>query len=113
MAKFVVRNQVQLTALNQVFPLSVPLNAEDVAMRVLCRYEPEDVPPPPTILVITVQEDPNPNPDQLKIRNFMLIPQDAELPTDFAKYIGGIPFGPDKQLVYMIELLAINTTLKD
>ena len=108
MPKFVVRFSVTLTALNQTFPLMIPTNAEDVALRVLCRYEPPDSPPPPTVVVVTVKDTPDPVPLPFVTRNFMLVPEGDELPTDFAKYIGAVPFGSEKQVVNIIELLAIN-----
>jgi hypothetical protein len=112
MPKFIGRHSVQLTALNQTFDLRLSLLAQDVALRVLCRYEPEQVPPPPTVVVMAVEEIPDPDPTAVTIRKFMLIPEGEELPTDFAKYIGGVPFGDAKHLCYIIELLAVNTTIQ-
>jgi hypothetical protein len=110
MPKFVVRYSVQLTALNETFQLLIPLHAEDVALRVLCRYEPEDDPPAPTVVVITVKDTPDPVPTPSVTRNFILLPEGDPLPDDFAKYIGAVPFGPDKLVVNIVERLATNPT---
>ena len=110
MPKAVVRYSVELTALNLPFPLVIPANAEDVALRVLCRYEPEQMPPPPTVVVVAVKESPHPEALMTVTRNFVMVPDGADLPPDFGKYIGAVPFGPDKQLVNIIELLAVNPT---
>jgi hypothetical protein len=111
MSQFVVRFSVTLTEIGQTFPLLIPVNAADVALRVLCRYEPEDTPPPPTVVVITVKDTPDPVPLPFVTRKFILVPEGSELPADFGKYIAAVPFGPDKVLVNVIEQLAINPTL--
>lgn len=104
MAKFIKKFSVTLTDLNQIFELSIPVNAENVALRVLCRYEPEQTPPPPEIVVITFALEPDPTPLTAKVRNFMLVPNYEQLPATVLKYIGDVPFGPDKQLVHIIEV---------
>lgn len=110
MPQFVVRFSVTLTAVGVTFPLLIPTNAMDAALRVLCRYEPPDAPPPPEVVVITVKDTPDPVPLPFVTRNFVLIPEGDELPADFHKYIGAVPFGSEKQVVNIIELTAINPT---
>ena len=107
MPPFIVRFEAELTELNTRFPLVLPLSAEDVALRVLCRYDVTELPPPPIVQITTITPEPDTTPLDTTIRNFMLIPLGEPLPTDFAKYIGHVPFGADKQGVFIIETTAI------
>lgn len=105
----IVRFSTQLTDVQTPFGLSVPLDGQDLALRVYCRYLPETTPPPPTVSIVVGVQDPpvavaEDGTTKQTLRTFMLWPVGADLPANFVKYIGSVPFGTDKIGYDIIEV---------
>jgi hypothetical protein len=104
MPKFLQEFRVDLVALGTVYPLRIPTACQEVALRVYDKYVPPAAPPPPSVGVIAVAEVPPPTLPAWTTRFFELVQDGEVLPDTFLKYIGTVPFGPEKEPVHIIEV---------
>ena len=86
-------------AVDQAVTLVIPRDSIEVALRIKTN-PPADTEPE---LDIVVLDSSLPGGDTYS-RTFELNPDGEALPQTFKKYIGTIPFGPDKQIVHIIEV---------
>jgi hypothetical protein len=105
----IVRFSTTLIEPSVPFPIEIPLDGQDLALRVYCRYLPDQTPPPPELVVVCAIQDPPvavaaDGSTKETIRAFMLWPQHMILPPNFVKYIGAVPFGADKVNYDLIEV---------
>jgi len=82
----------------------IPCEFQEVALRVYDKYVPPAAPPPPSVGVIAVAEVPPPTLPAWTTRFFELVQDGEVLPDTFLKYIGTVPFGPEKEPVHIIEV---------
>jgi hypothetical protein len=104
MSKLIQRFTASFPEVGQVVSVQIPTWCEEVALRVYDKYNPPMPPPVPELVIVTVAGDPPSAPPTYITRNFMLVPDSQALPDTFLKYIATIPFGPDKQIVDLIEI---------
>lgn len=109
----IMRFGTVIAEVQKAFGLFIPKDGTDLALRVYCRYLPNQTPPPPQIVVVVAVQDPpistttNEKGEVVPmqtLRNFMLWPLETDLPVDFVKYIATVPFGPDKTNYDIIEV---------
>ena len=97
MSKTIQRYLGTFTALGQVVTLAIPIESETVALRV---YESEASPQIGITATVPVLLTTPPTYNRL----FQLIADGVPLPETFKKYIATFPFGPQKNLVHIIEV---------
>jgi hypothetical protein len=106
MPQTIKRFGVVLSTIGVVGSISIPAHWQEVALRVADKYTPPAHPPDPEVVILAIATDPQPG-DLAGVeivRNFVLIHDGDELPQNFVKYIGTVPFGTEKQVVDIIEV---------
>jgi len=93
-----------LTDVSIPVSLQIPADAQDFALRVLCRYTPPQIPPPPQVTFTLGVQDPATTASAFTTRTFVMWPQGTDLPANFLKYVGTVPFGSEKTQVDIIEV---------
>lgn len=100
MAQQIARFDATFTALDIPSAMVIPVNAEEVALRVYRAQEPL------TLSIFAVVDVPPPAgpPPATKTRTFVLIGQDEPLPANYVKYISTQPFGSALTPTHIIEI---------
>lgn len=101
MALKVQRFVVTLSGIGEGFAMKVPINTE-VALRVHDKYDPSQPPPNPMVVIVAVFD--SDDAPALITREFTMVVEGDPLPANYLKYIGSVPFGPDKIQVDIIEV---------
>lgn len=96
MSKQLIRTDAQFTSLGQTVKMLLPLGASEVALRV---YEPIQ-----TVSIYVVADIPLTT--AVYERDFMLLGTD-DLPENFLKYIGTIPFHADPAAVVEAHIIEV------
>jgi hypothetical protein len=102
MALTIKHYNLELDTVGIVGSITFPFGTE-VAFRVYDKYLPNQVPPPPSIGIVTA-EDPTTISPVMITRNFILVPGADPLPDNYLKYVATLPFGPTKETVHLIEI---------